>query len=229
MRILGFNRATFTAKHLAAFKKSVAFAMPGIDAEDVVVVDYMHVAGELEIEYRISCSNATAMENALAATTAWHQRLPEREVWGETVFKATIETEGAAIPPALRISGASVPSLGDEQSTDAPAVTPATENVVKPPQTPTYSIEIAVVSCAAFLAAAAAAVYCYVHRKHAMPERRRKQPKGSENDSAPGSEHEARQNPLGTISSPEVVRCTTISSDFVQSNPMYSIQVTASV
>jgi hypothetical protein len=104
----------------------VAFAIPGLDAEDVVVVDYMH--GELEIKYQISCSNATAMENALATTTAWHQRLTEREVWGETVFKPAIETEGAAIPPALRISGASVPSLGAVQPTDAPTVAPANEN-----------------------------------------------------------------------------------------------------
>jgi hypothetical protein len=186
IRIQGFNRETFTTKHLVAFEKSVAVAIPGLDAEDVVVVDYVHVTGELEIKYQISCSNATTMENALATTTAWHQRLTEREVWGETVFKAAIENEGAAIPPALRVSGASVPSLGAVQPTDASTAAPANENTAKPPQTQTgNSILIAVVGCAAFLAAA----YYYVHRK---------QPKGSKNDSAPGSKHVAQQNPLGT-------------------------------
>ena len=111
MRTRGFsNAADFTPDYQVSFEKVVASAITGVTAANVQIVNYRTSAGELVVDYQVVSSNATARATAWATTEQWGQSTTAREVWGDTVLRAAIEADGAAVPPGFRVTGATEPS-----------------------------------------------------------------------------------------------------------------------
>jgi hypothetical protein len=110
MRIRGFSSTSdFTPDHQVAFENAVAFAIADVTAADVQIINYRTSAGELMVDYQVVSSNATARATAWATTEQWGQNTTAREVWGDTIFRAAIEADGAAVPPGFRVTGATEP------------------------------------------------------------------------------------------------------------------------
>jgi hypothetical protein len=132
MRIRGFsNPADFTPNHQVAFEKAVASAITGLTAANVQITNYQISAGELMVDYQIVSSNTTTRATAWAAIEQWKQRTTTREVWGDTVLRAAIEADGAAVPPGFGVTGATEPSQA-VWSTHAPTFAPDGEIAAAP-------------------------------------------------------------------------------------------------